>query len=112
MQLQLVLQSGAHINFHFAGPNAIEQRQKVKEHLARALSKASPLHISAELEAKNSLLKNNPSLYQLYRDLVTTGLITADEFWASHTLDHMRGDSADAAQRQEGGLPSAFLVSD
>ncbi len=111
VQLQLVLHTGAHINFHFTGSGALEERQRVKEHLARALSKASPVHISAELEAKNSLLKSNPSLYQLYKDLVTTGLITPEEFWASQSLDKKRGESAESAQGQESGLPSAFLVS-
>ena len=84
----------------------------MKEHLARALSKASPLNISAELEAKNSMLKNNPSLYQLYKDLVTTGLITPEEFWASQMLENKRGDPVESAQAQESGLPSAFLVSE
>ena len=111
MQLQLVLHSGAHVNFHFTGSSPVEERQRVKDQLARALSKASPVQISAELEAKNSLLKSNPGLYQLYKDLVTTGLITPEEFWASQSIHNRRGNSAESAQGQESGLPSAFLVS-
>lgn len=82
--------------------------EQVKEHLGQTLSKVAAVPISAELEAKNQLLKNNPSLYQLYKDLVTTGLISAEEFWANqaHSLN-----TADSAQVQESGLPSAFLVS-
>lgn len=29
------------------------------------------------------MLQENPELFQLYKDLVVTGVITADEFWAS-----------------------------
>ena len=29
------------------------------------------------------LLKDNPELYQLYKDLVVSGVITAEEFWAN-----------------------------
>ena len=29
------------------------------------------------------MLKDDPELFQLYRDLVMSGVMTADEFWAS-----------------------------
>ena len=29
------------------------------------------------------MLKDNPELYQLYKDLVVSGVITAEEFWAN-----------------------------
>ena len=29
------------------------------------------------------MLHSNPALYQLYKDLVVGGLISADEFWAN-----------------------------
>lgn len=72
--------------------------------MARVISKALSVPISAELEAKNKLLKSSPSLYQLYKDLVTTGLISAEEFWANHA------QTRDNPHAQESGLPSAFLV--
>ena len=31
------------------------------------------------------VLKDNPELYQLYKDLVVSGVITAEEFWANRT---------------------------
>lgn len=31
----------------------------------------------------NRMLKDNPELYQLYKDLVVSGVITAEEFWAN-----------------------------
>ena len=66
------------------------------------------MQISPELEAKNNLLKSNPGVYQLYKDLVITGLINAEEFWANQSLTI---PNSDAVQGQESGLPSAFLVS-
>lgn len=85
---------------------------QVKDHLAHMLGKASSApKISAELEAKNQLLKSNPSLYQLYKDLVTTGLVSAEEFWANQTLAIPNHKTADSAHVQESGIPSAFLVS-
>lgn len=110
VQLQLVLHCGGHVNFHFTASNALKQRQQVKEQLARALSKVSSPQISPELEAKNHLLKSNPGVYQLYKDLVTTGLISAEEFWANKSLAKLTGDNADALRGQESGLPSAFLA--
>lgn len=41
------------------------------------------LQANPDLEAKNSMLHSNPALYQLYKDLVVGGLISADEFWAN-----------------------------
>ena len=81
---------------------------QVKTYVAERLSQT--LRISPELEAKNSLLKSKPTLYQLYKDLVTTSIITAEEFWASHTPSHTSNQDTGKGH-QEGGLPSAFLVS-
>lgn len=84
----------------------------MKEHLAAALSKTSSVQISPELEAKNKLLKNNPSIYQLYKDLVITGHISAEEFWGNQSLAKLTGsERAEDSLSQESGLPSAFLVS-
>ena len=40
-----------------------------------------PLQASAELEAKRALLQKDESLYQMYKDLVMSGIISAEEFW-------------------------------
>ena len=82
---------------------------QVKEYLAQMLAKTQSVQISPELEAKNSLLKNNHTLYQLYKDLVTTGFISADEFWTKQAVA-LGNQGSDSTQQQEGGLPSAFLV--
>lgn len=41
-----------------------------------------------ELEEKNKLLSSNPSLLQLYKDLVMTGVVTSEEFWAQHASQY------------------------
>ena len=84
---------------------------QAKTHLAQHLAQA--LRISPDLEAKNGLLKNNHTLYQLYKDLVTTSIISADEFWAHQARGKLLSDQVDIStpqNMQEGGLPSAFLV--
>lgn len=53
------------------------------------------------------LLVQNPSLLQLYKDLVITQVITADEFWIKHASKFMQKQKA---QSQEIGVSGAFLV--
>ena len=47
---------------------------------------ALPLKASTELEAKRSLLKSDEGLYHLYKEMVVSGLITAEEFWANRQV--------------------------
>ena len=54
------------------------------------------------------MLQENPTLLQLYRDLVITHVITSEEFWAQHATQYTQ---AQKAPRQEIGVNSAFLVS-
>lgn len=46
---------------------------------------------------------------QLYRDLVPTHVVTAEEFWNLHAPDYTQ---AKKKERQEIGVNSAFLVSE
>lgn len=54
------------------------------------------------------LLRENPSLLQLYRDLVITQVVSSEEFWAQHAVEYTQ---AKKVQQQEIGVNSAFLVS-
>ncbi|KAJ8358078.1 hypothetical protein AAFF_G00036650 [Aldrovandia affinis] len=38
-----------------------------------------------ELEEKNRMLQEDPVLFQLYKDLVVSQVISAEEFWANRT---------------------------
>jgi hypothetical protein len=60
-------------------------RTKGKEILQKLLPKfrAKP---SVDLEEKGRLLSNDPALHQLYKELVTGGIISADEFWAQRSV--------------------------
>jgi hypothetical protein len=53
------------------------------------------------------LLSENPSLLQLYRDLVMTHVISSEEFWSQHALQYMHKQQN---QKQDIGVSGAFLV--
>ena len=113
IQLQVVLNDGTSSTFHFVnklGPEAqIKDRDVVKELLQQQLPRyQAPVRpINKELEEKNRLLSQNPSLLQLYKDLVITQVLTADEFWAKHAAKFMQKQKA---QAQEIGVSGAFLA--
>ena len=85
VQLQVHLYDENSYVFHFAsgrGNNrqSFEDRNAVKELLAQQL----PLHHSRrnqELDEKIKVLEENETLFALYKDLVVSQVISADEFW-------------------------------
>ena len=82
IQLQIVLHDGNSTNFHFVNtagqPAQLQDRDKVKDKLVELLPKFKR-KINKELEEKNKTLSENPGLLQLYKDLVITQIITAEE---------------------------------
>lgn len=56
------------------------------------------------------MLQEDPVLFQLYKDLVVSQVISADEFWANH-LSNMKNDSVQYNNKQDVGISGAFLVS-
>lgn len=84
IQLQLVLHSGEAPTFHFANPNGtnaqLSNRNDVKELLQQLLPKFKE-RVSKDMIEKQKILQENPDLYQLYKDLVVSQIITGDEFW-------------------------------
>lgn len=54
------------------------------------------------------MLQEDPVLFQLYKDLVVSQVISAEEFWANrlsmNSVDHSNS-------KQEVGISAAFLVS-
>lgn len=58
----------------------------------------------------NRMLQEDPVLFQLYKDLVVSQVISADEFWANHLSD-VKNDSAQYNNKQDVGISGAFLVS-
>ncbi|XP_043285675.1 general transcription factor IIH subunit 1 isoform X2 [Venturia canescens] len=110
IQLQLVLHDGTSSTFHFVNKNGqeaqVKDRDDVKELLQQLLPKFKR-KVNKELEEKNKLLLENPTLLQLYRDLVITQVITSEEFWSQHAAAYTQAKNS---QRQEIGVNSAFLA--
>jgi len=110
IQLQIVLHDGNSTTFHFVNPGGMgaqcEDRDRVKEKLVELLPKFKR-KINKELEEKNKTLSDNPSLLQLYKDLVITQIITADEFWSNHAAEYIKQK---AGVKQEVGVAGSFLA--
>jgi len=56
---------------------------QVKDYLLRVLDKFKP---SNEIDEKVKLLNEDQNLYQMYKDLVVGGAISAEEFWANRNV--------------------------
>lgn len=110
VQLQVVLHSGDTTTFHFVNPMGtnlqLQDRNGVKELLQQLLPKFKR-KINKELEEKNNILANDPVLFQLYRDLVATQVITADEFWANYVKKPSQNT---VSIDQEIGVSGSFLI--
>ncbi|XP_015123540.1 general transcription factor IIH subunit 1 [Diachasma alloeum] len=109
IQLQLVLHDGTSSTFHFVNKSGqeaqVKDRDDVKELLQQLLPKFKR-KVNKEIEEKKKLLTDNPTLLQLYRDLVPTQVVTAEEFWNLHAPEY----TTKARERQEIGVNSAFLA--
>ncbi|XP_064634667.1 general transcription factor IIH subunit 1-like [Lineus longissimus] len=109
VQLQVVMHDNSANTFHFNNPKgrAVQQedRAKIKELLQNLLPKFRR-KINSELEEKNKLLQSNPEMLQLYKDLVVSGVITADEFWANRANKQGSGNTGG----QDVGVSAAFLA--
>ncbi|CAK8676549.1 general transcription factor IIH subunit 1-like [Clavelina lepadiformis] len=108
VQLQIILLNGNSYAFHFAHDtqaSAKSERDSVKNLLASMLPRFRK-RIDKELEEKNKLLQTDPELFQTYKDLVVSGVITPQEFWNSHAAKLPTSDSPAA---QNVGVSAAFL---
>jgi len=109
IQLQIVLHDGNSTTFHFVNPAGVElqlsDRERVKEKLVELLPKFKR-KINKELEEKNKTLSDTPGLLQLYKDLVITQIISAEEFWSSHAADYIKQKQG---VTQEVGVSGSFL---
>ncbi|KFQ46715.1 PREDICTED: general transcription factor IIH subunit 1 [Nestor notabilis] len=109
IQLQLVLHAGDTTNFHFSNEStAVKERDAVKDLLQQLLPKFKR-KANKELEEKNRMLQEDPVLFQLYKDLVVSQVISAEEFWANR-LSMNAGDNSTAPSKQDVGISAAFLA--
>ncbi|XP_074659890.1 general transcription factor IIH subunit 1-like [Tubulanus polymorphus] len=106
VQLQIILHDNGANTFQFNNPAGraaqIKDRDAVKELLQKLLPNFRR-KVNSELEEKNRMLQEDPELFQLYKDLVVSGVITAEEFWAERTKKNKK------ANNQSVGVSAAFL---
>ncbi|MBN3303777.1 general transcription factor IIH subunit 1 isoform X2 [Amia ocellicauda] len=108
VQLQLVLHTGDSTTFHFASEGAQRDRDAAKDLLQQLLPRFKR-RANKELEEKNRMLQEDPVLFQLYKDLVVSQVISAEEFWANR-LSLNAADHAPSNSKQEVGISAAFLA--
>ena len=113
IQLQIVLHDGNSTTFHFVHPDGqpamIRERDKVKDMLQNLLPKFKK-KVNKELEARHRLLSENPGLLQLYKDLVITSILTAEEFWAQHANYPHSKMKGGAPAKQDVGVAGDFMA--
>lgn len=110
IQLQLVLHAGDTTNFHFSNEStAVKERDAVKDLLQQLLPKFKR-KANKELEEKNRMLQEDPVLFQLYKDLVVSQVISAEEFWANRLNVNSTESSSTSNHKQDVGISAAFLA--
>jgi transcription initiation factor TFIIH subunit 1 len=90
---QVALHDSSSTTFHFVHPEGaalqIKERDAVKEMLVQLLPRFKR-KVNKELEERHRMLSDNPGLLQLYKDLVITQILTAEEFWVQHAPDAVK----------------------
>ncbi|XP_065647449.1 general transcription factor IIH subunit 1 isoform X1 [Hydra vulgaris] len=113
VQLQIVLHTESSYNFQFVNPKGRAAQLKNRNEIKDLLAELIPAHrekANKDLEEKNKLLKENSDLYQLYKDLVVTGIITAEEFWENQKSVNTMACSSASSEKQKVGIASGLLA--
>ena len=58
------------------------------------------------------MLQEDPVLFQLYKDLVVSQVISAEDFWANRLNVNAAESSSTSNHKQDVGISAAFLVCD
>nr|CAH8869698.1 unnamed protein product [Trichobilharzia regenti] len=97
VQLQLLMHSGESFTFQFSDPGGrekqLEMRNNVKTMLQNLLPKFKD-KAQAELKEKFRLLESNPEILALYKELVVSGILSSEEFWARPEFSHSSNSSS------------------
>ncbi|XP_036616395.1 general transcription factor IIH subunit 1-like [Trichosurus vulpecula] len=110
IQLQLVLHAGDKINFHFTnGSTALKDQNAVKDLFQQLLPKFKKKAYK-ELDEKNRMLQEDPCLFQLYKDLVVSQVIGAEDFWVNCQSRNNVESPAISNHKQNVGISAAFLA--
>lgn len=105
IQLQIVLHNGDTTTFQFA---SLEDRTLVKDALLIILPQFKG-KMPKDREKKAALLSKNPNLLQLYKDLVETKIVSADDFWSQFD-EHSSNPVELESDAQEVGVSADFLA--
>ena len=109
----MCLHDGNATTFQFVNPAGVEaqisDRNKVKEFLQQLLPRFKRV-VNKDLEEKTRILTENPHLAQLYKELVTAQVITAEEFWTDHANPYVKKLAEARNGSQQVGVSASFLV--
>ncbi|CAF1041183.1 unnamed protein product [Adineta ricciae] len=109
IRLQIVCYNETMTTFHFCNPNGLDAQKKDRDDVSELLKLLLPKFRSMmdqALEIKTKILNENKTVYQLYKDLVISGLVPADDFWNKYVdFDKL----TESTKKQDTGVSGAFL---
>ncbi|KAL1240215.1 General transcription factor IIH subunit [Trichinella spiralis] len=112
IQLQLCLHNDTSVIFQFCNPMGAEKqlqdRESVKQLLQVQLAKLKYMP-NAEIERKRKILNDDPQLYKLYEQLVTTDVLKADDFWLIFASNKLKKEEEKEQNSQKMGISGGFL---
>ncbi|XP_003381931.1 putative BSD domain protein [Trichinella spiralis] len=123
IQLQLCLHNDTSVIFQFCNPMGAEKqlqdRESVKQLLQVQLAKLKYMP-NAEIERKRKsdslwifelILNDDPQLYKLYEQLVTTDVLKADDFWLifASNVKKLKKEEEKEQNSQKMGISGGFL---
>ncbi|UJR22838.1 hypothetical protein I4U23_025868 [Adineta vaga] len=110
IRLQIACYNEMMTTFHFCNPNGLDAQKKDRDDVSDLLKVLLPefkTMMDQALEIKTKILNENKTVYQLYKDLVISGLVPADDFWSKYVdFDKL----TESARKQNTGVSGAFLT--
>ena len=110
IRLQVVLHNETMTTFHFCNPNGYDAQKKDCDAVADLLKILLPefkTKTDQALKMKTKILSENKTVYQLYKDLVVSGLVPADVFWSNFVDSDKLTEST---KKQHAGVSGSFLT--
>jgi len=110
IRLQIVCYNEMMTTFHFCNPIGLDSQRKDRDAVSDLLKILLPefkTMMDQALEVKTKILNENKTVYQLYKDLVISGLVPADDFWSKYVdFDKL----TESTKKQNTGISGAFLT--
>ncbi|CAF0779084.1 unnamed protein product [Adineta steineri] len=110
IRLQIVCYNENMTTFHFCNPVGLDAQKKDRDAVSDLLKTLLPefkTMMDQALEVKTKILNENKTVYQLYKDLVISGLVPADDFWSKYVdFDKL----TESTKKQNTGISGAFLT--